>query len=220
MTKFLNIILILILLVAGGRLLMRSQEYRTLAQERKQLIEKLDGFRVRDPSKFLVKMVDTDDPRLFMWRVYKPSGFEASYLGCFGGGAAAVFDSGLGSGSKFARVSVRFELVGSEFYIDMQAIGVGHRFKVYDRELATIYQYYWEDLEIEVLGQDSQVEMDVNQKVDLLQITVSDKLVAKLEAKFGQELAQRFSKKLIQRFSVGERGVIERSREQLPGGLR
>jgi len=167
-----------------------------------------------------VQSVDTDDPMLFMWRVYKPNGFEASYLGRFGGGTAAVFDSGLGSGSKFDRVSVRFEFVDGEFYIDMQSISFGHRFKVYDIELAPIYQQCWENLEIEVLGQDSQVEMDVNQKVDLLQITVSDKLVSKLEAKFGLELAQRFSKKLIRRFSVGERGVIERSREQLRGGLR
>lgn len=218
MTKFFNAILILILVVVGGRLLMRGQEYRALSQERNQLVEKLDGFRVRDSSKYLVQMVATDDPKLFMWRVHKPGGFELSYLLSFGG-AATVFDSGLGSRSKLDRVSVRFEFVGSEFSIDVQAIGV-HRFKVYDTELATIYQQHWEDLEIEALGQEGLIEMDVNQKVDLFQVTVSDELLTKLEAKFGQEMAQQFSKKLFRRFSLGERGVIERNREELRGGPR
>ena len=66
MTKFFNAILVLILVVVGGRLLMRGQEYRALSQERNQLVEKLDGFRVRNPSKYLVQMVATDDPKLFM----------------------------------------------------------------------------------------------------------------------------------------------------------
>ena len=217
MTKFLNAILILILLIAGGRLLMRGHEYRTLVQERNQLIEKLDGFRVSDSSKYLVQTVDTGDPMLFMWRVHKPGGLRTGYLKRIADRGANVFAFGGSWENKLERVSARFEFFGDELYVDMQTARGGHRTRVVDTELLAICQQHWEDLEIEVLGQEGAIEIDVNQEVVLLHIVVPDKLVTKLEAMFGK--TSRFSKpkQSCCRFSFGKYGLIESIGDQLRG---
>lgn len=218
MTKFLNAILILILLIAGGRLLMRGHEYRTLVQERNQLIEKLDGFRVSDSSKYLVQTVDTGDPMLFMWRVHKPGGVETGYFGSFAYSESPIFGTRGNAESKFERVSARFEFVGDELYFDTQTASGGHRSLVGAPELVGVCKQHWGDLEIEVLGQDGAIEIDVDEEVVLLQIAVPDELLIELEAKLGKNLARRFSDKLFCRFSFGERGVIEGSRQQSQAG--
>ena len=219
MTKFLNAILILIILIFGAKLVMRGQEYRTLAQERSELLEKLDGFRVRDSSKYLVQAVDTGDPMLFMWRVHKPGGLRTGYLKRIADRGANVFAFGGSWENKLERVSARFEFFGDELYVDMQTARGGHRTRVVDAELLAICQQHWEDLEIEVLGQEGAIEIDVNQEVVLLHIVVPDKLVTKLEAMFGK--TSRFSKpkQSCYRFSFGKYGLIESIGDQL-GGLR
>ena len=216
MTKFLNAILILILLVAGGRLLIRGQEYRALSQERNQLIEKLDGFRVRDSSKYLVQSVDTNDPMLFMWRVHKPSGFETAYRAEFGERAAG-FGYGGNWESKLEHVSARFEYVGNKLYIDMQTARGGYRSRVGDPVLELICKPHWDDLEIEVLGQEDAIEIDVNQEVVLLSVNLPDELLT-MAAKFG--LHGGGSEKLFFQFSFGEPGLIEHSPQQSQGGPR
>ena len=220
MTKFLNAILISIILISGAKLVMSGQEYRTLAQERSELVDKLDGFRVRDSSKYLVQAVDTDDPMLFMWRVHKPGGFRTGYLNRIADKGANVFAFGGSWENKLERVSARFEFVGDELYVDMQTARGGHRTRVVDAELLAICQQHWEDLEIEVLGQEGAIEIDVNQEVVLLHVVVPDKLVTELEAKFGK--TSRFSKpkKSCYRFSFGEYGLIESIGDQLRGGPR
>lgn len=218
MTKFFNAILILIILVAGGRLAMQGIEYRPLWQERNQLIETLDGFRVRDRSKYLVQMVDTSDPMLFMWRVYIPRGFEPTYFGRCVDGGSTTYHSHFSSGYYLERVSVRFEFDVAQLYVDMQAIQGGCQLGVGDEELVAFCHQHWGDLEIEVLGQGGAIEVDVAGEVDLLRIAVPDELLTKVEAKFGKDMVRRFSKNLLFRYSFGERGVIERSRQKSYGG--
>ena len=220
MTKFLNTILILIILVAGAKLVMQGREYRTLAQERKQLVEKLDGFYVRDSSKYLVQAVDTGDPMLFMWRVHKPGGFRTEHLAGFVDGEYAVFGAGGSWESKLERVSARFEFIGDELYVDMQTARGGHRSRIGDAELVPICRQHWNDFEFEVLGQGDAIEIDVSQEVGLLRITVPDEWLANVEVKFGKDLARRFSKKLFCQLSLGERGVIARLQEQSQRGSR
>lgn len=215
MTKFLNAILILIILIAGAKLVMQGQEYRALSQERNQLLEKLDGFRVRDPGKYLVQAVDTDDPMLFMWRVHKPGGFETEYWAEFG---RDFCDFGCGGSwkSELERVSARFEFVGDKLYVDIQTARGGHRARVGGAELVPIFQQHWDDLEIEILGQGGAVEIDVNQEVVFMHITVPNELLTK----FGTDMGRRFSREFICRFSLGQYGVMKRNREQWQGGSK
>ena len=220
MTKFLNTILILIILVTGAKLVMQGQEYRALSQERNQLLEKLDGFRVRDPGKYLVQAVDTDDPMLFMWRVHKPGGFETEYWAEFG---RDFCDFGCGGSwkSELERVSARFEFVGDKLYVDIQTARGGHRARVGGAELVPIFQQHWDDLEIEILGQGGAVEIDVNQEVVFMHITVPNELLTKFGlTKFGTDMGRRFSREFICRFSLGQYGVMKRNREQWQGGSK
>ena len=144
MTKFLNAILILIILIFGAKLVMRGQEYRTLARERSELLEKLDGFRVRDSSKYLVQAVDTGDPMLFMWRVHKPGGLRTGYLKRIADRGANVFAFGGSWENKLERVSARFEFFGDELYVDMQTARGGHRPRLYPANGISIEKDIWE----------------------------------------------------------------------------
>lgn len=222
MTKFLNTILILIILVAGAKLVMQGREYRALAQERKQLVEKLDGFHVRDPSKYLVQSVDTDDPMLFMWRVHKPGGFETGYLGKYPWGKPDIFGAGGSLENKLELVSVRFEFDEDLLWVDMQTARGGCRSRTHDTTLVAICQQHWDDLEIEVSGQEAAVEIDTNQEVVLLSVKIPKELLNKLETEktFGKDLDRRFPSDLIYRISFGQSGMLQRSKQRWQGGRR
>ena len=118
-------------------------------------------------------------------------------------------------------MSARFEFVGDKLYVDIQTARGGHRARVGGAELVPIFQQHWDDLEIEILGQGGAVEIDVNQEVVFMHITVPNELLTKFGlTKFGTDMGRRFSREFICRFSLGQYGVMKRNREQWQGGSK
>lgn len=220
MTKFFNAILILIILVAGGRLAMQGQQHRALVQEQNQLVEKLDGFKVRDRSKYFVQMVDTGDPVRFMWRIHVPGGFQTQFLTKIGSKRGDTCRSfGFTRQGSLERVSVSFECAGDFLRVDTQTLHNGSCFGHGSAELVAFFQQHWNDLEVEILGKEEPVEIDANQFVNLLSIKIPDELHGKLEAQFGKKVARRFSSKWFCRIGFGEEALVERIRQQTRGAL-
>ena len=199
---------------------MQGQQHRALVQEQNQLVEKLDGFKVRDRSKYFVQMVDTGDPARFMWRIHVPGGFQTQFLTKIGSGRGDTCRSfGFTREGSLERVSVNFECAGDVLRVDTQALHSGSCFGQGSAELAAFFQQHWNDLEVEILGKDEPVEVDANQIVNLLSVKIPDKLHGKLEAEFGKKFARRFSSQWFCRISFGEEALVERSRQQTRGAL-
>ncbi len=220
MTKFLNTLLVLIIAIAGGRLAMRAQEYRAFAQERVELIEKLDGFHVRDPSKYLVQFVENDDPMLFTWRVYNPDSFRKTALLELGSDHFSFVNPYRGPYGDFMWVSLRFDIIGDRLYVDTQYSGGGRRQSRRGKKLAAFCERHWCGLEIEAFGKGEPIEVAADQIAELVSITIPDEVFARLKDEYGEELASRFSGQRFFRLSYGDEAAIGQFLEQSQDGLK
>jgi hypothetical protein len=187
MTRFINIILIIITLAGVGMLLRQRSAHSTVRSEFDRLSKQYGVLDVADPDKYYVNYVESEDPYCFRWRVYVPpinnmiealstkSGDQSSSTG--GGG-------GFESVEYLHLCRIRFEpkclvYVRGRFGTSTSSVS--------DEKVARFVEDHWEDLDVDILGAKGPVEIDRDKPVRLISILIPDDLQGELLELIGEE---------------------------------
>ena len=191
MSRILNILLVIAILCGAVLLVKRTSELNVLRAEHSRLSAEYGVLDVKDPSKFLITRIETNDPMHFLWRCYYPAGLrveERCGLAKHNGGGMTNFTS---SGEYLHRV--RFGVRKNRIYADLSDRGGGgSQGTVSNAELAEFFKKHWSEFEIHVLAAEGTLEIDTDQALEFLTVRIPKKLLPELEARAGKTIADRY----------------------------
>ena len=191
MARIFNILLVIAILCGVVLLVKRTSKLKVLRAEHSRLSADYGVLDVKDPSKFLITRIETNDPMHFLWRCYYPAGLRVNErvgFGKFSGGGMTNFS---GSGEYLHRVHFQFR--DGRIYADIgDRGGGGSQGTAQHAGLIAFLKEHWSDLEIKVLAADGTVAIPPDQALEFLKIEIPEKLMPEFEQRAGKPIADRY----------------------------
>jgi hypothetical protein len=189
MLRFVNSLLLLIVLVGACLSIRAGLEYQRLRARHRSLMAEVGLLRVSDPNQIHLVAIDTGEPLHFAWQMYVPTGFAQQWQVQLGGGGSSTHISSSSSEPQFdlVRVRIRKEPDGRA------AVWVKHRggssyTTLPPREIEALERSQWP---IEQLGADGVAVVDGQEVATLVRLSdpeASDKPPL-MEIRFGSRQA-------------------------------
>lgn len=188
MTRIINTLLIVVALAGLAKLSHQRQEFHYLKKRHDRLADKYGVLDVQDSSKYIVRRLETADPKHFLWRCYFPAGLNVTEVVSMRGGMQS-------SGSTFRRDAseflqrCRFKFGDSGISVHYMERGGGGRFD-FNAPIALFLKEHWDELEFEVLAEDGDtIEIPTDQALSFLTIRIPRPLIAELPKNLREEYA-------------------------------
>ena len=190
MARTLNLLLVLAILCGVVLLVRRTGKLNVLRAEHTRLSAEFGALDVKNPSKYLITRVKTDDPMHFLWRCYYPAGLRVEERCSFGtpnGGGSTNYSD---AGEYIHRV--RFSMAENRIRAHLADRGGGGSQSVSNAKLVMFLKEHWNELEINVLAADGTVEIETDRALEFLTIRIPKDLLPELEQRAGKRLADRY----------------------------
>jgi hypothetical protein len=176
MTRFINIILMLITLAGVGMLLRQRSAHSTVRSEFDRLSKQYGVLDVANPDNYYVTFVETEDPHCFRWRVYVPpiNNMVEKLITKSGGSSSSTSGGGFEGVEYLHLCRIRFEpqcrvYVRGQFGSSTSSIS--------DEKVARFVEDHWGELNIDILATEGPVEIDRDKPVRLMTIRIPDDLL-------------------------------------------
>ena len=189
MTRILNILLLIAII--GGIVLSvkRTSKLGALQAEHDRLAAQYGALDVKDPTKFLITRIETDDPQHFMWRCYYPAelkvnertGFRSANLG-----GSTTYSN---SGEYLHRV--RFDLRSDHVRVHHAGRGGGGQLYALNAREVNFLKDHWNDLEFQVLASEGTVEVDPSEPLEFLTIRIPKDLMPEFQKRVGRRTSNK-----------------------------
>ena len=147
-----------------------------LRSEHDRLAGQYGVLDIKDPEKFYVKSVPTENEKDFLWRIYRPAGLQLSYR-CVSGTGGSSSGSSTTSNAVEELFRIRFIHIDSQLQIHILRDSGASCSSMGDGKLNRCLENQWSKLEVETIadGQYSHEEI-----MRLLTIRAPPALVAEL----------------------------------------
>lgn len=212
MTRVLN--LLLIVATAGALILLVGQR-RDLAQlqaEHDRLAAEYGALDVRNPGKYLVARVDTDDPHHFAWRVYFPADLQIDHHHGFTAGGR-IGGSSIHPHAAEHLHRYRFEFTPEHLAVHLLDRGGGGRVSLGDRALRDFLAEQWDNLDFEILAESETVAVSTDKPLPFLVIRIPKQLRDELTERVGERKAARYLKQPLFEAVYGTKEAVAPYRE-------
>lgn len=151
-------------------------EYDTLANE-------FGSLEVRNPEKFYVRRIKTEEPYDFAWRFYHPDQVALQTRASSLSGSSSSSRSQSPAHQGIVRVRFRFSESGLGVFITRNhgssTFGMGNV------AFAEFLQSRWDELRIEAIGEGEPHESDINEVMTFLTVRIPESLVKEAKASLG-----------------------------------
>jgi hypothetical protein len=212
MTRFINVLLIVLALVGMTRLLRERQTLSELKRRHAPLAATYGVLEVTDPSKYVVQRLETGDPQHFLWRCYFPARLQIKEMISIGPGSQSSGSSyHLTAGQSLTRC--RFDFRSGGVSVHNMDRGGGGRVSISSGEIAKLMKEHWEELEIEVLASDGAVELPIDQALPFLTVRIPKQLIAELP----EHLQKQYSTGPLFQMLYGTEEAVEALQERQAG---
>ena len=150
MARVFNVLFVVAILCGVVLLVNRTSKLNVLRAEHARLSAEFGVLDVRDPSKFLVTRIETDDPMHFLWRCYYPAGLRVNERYGFGSTGKGGVSSRSDAGEYVHRI--RFEMRPDQVRAHLADRGGSGTHGVMSAELVEFLKEHWSELDVQVLA--------------------------------------------------------------------
>jgi|GEM_PF-5717187 len=152
MIRITNSLLIATIIVGVGMLVRQHAFVRDLRTERNRLGAKYGILSIKDPSKFYVRRIETDEPTTnFCWRIYCPAGVSTQHATVWGIGESSSGTGGTKGEGEFV-FRCRFVLDNGALELHSLRTNGSERTNFGDPELAKFVVEHWDELTVEPIA--------------------------------------------------------------------
>ena len=190
MARVFNVLFVVAILCGVVLLVNRTSKLNLLRAEHARLSAEFGVLDVKDPSKYLVTRIETDDPMHFLWRCYYPAGLKVNERCGFGMPNSGGMTNYSNSGEYLHRV--RFEMHEKRVRAHLADRGGGGSRSVPNAKLVQFLKEHWSELDVQVLAADGTVEIDTDRALEFLTIRIPKDLLPELEQRAGKRIADRY----------------------------
>ena len=200
MNRTINLLLCATILVGLWQFARVQPKLAKLRSEHDRLADQYGVLDIKDPEKFYVKNLPTEDEKDFLWRIYRPAGIQMGYRNEWGtGSSSSGKSSSRGAGEEVLRV--RFVQVGSQLQTHFLRSGGASGGDVSDSKIAECMTNQWAKLEVETIADG---EYNVDEIMRLLTIRLPPPLVAELSKQKRGRRYERLADTPLFEVSIGE----------------
>jgi hypothetical protein len=207
-TRFVNLLLLIAIVVGAVNLVRLRQQHAALDDEHRRLADRYGALDVKDPAKYLVTRIETGDPTHFLWRCYCPAGLRMEERCSLGSGMKSS------GSSQFAEAGehlyrCRIEL-GEEFLrVHTMDRGGGGLVGSGPASYVAFLKDHWDELDIESLAAEGTVELSTDEVLPFLTIRIPEHLRPELVRRTGKQFAQGTTIQTVVQMVYGTREAFQ-----------
>ena len=197
MNRAINFLLCVAILIGLVMFFRAQSNLNWLQSEHDRLATKFGDLEVKDPDKFYIKRLETDNEMDFLWRVWRPSNVSLEYRSNWGVGNRSSGSNQFADGRESL---FRCKIVPTEKGFQVHRVGENQAGSsgMGDKVLKDFLLDHWSELEIETVADG---EHDRDQMLRFLTIRIPPELLEKLIKQKGGQRYKDFDNPVFEHFS-------------------
>jgi hypothetical protein len=207
--RLLNVLFLFLISAGLVRLMTRNQVFRHFTVENQRLAAKVGELDVKDPSKYLIKRLATDDPMEFLWLCYDPNQAIELRMDSSSGGRSSTWSSAVVPNEKLRRC--RFDVKNGSLSIHfLQSSGGSSSTSISsDSRHISFLCEHWSELDFNFVANNGPQEIDANQVVTLVEIRIPEHFRDEFNGIAGQSRSQVPSEPWRMKIEYGSKEAFE-----------